>query len=64
MSQRRTLRRFTRDATRVYKGAAAVAGTLFYYAFVPAVVLAGLTTIEGGLTAALSGAPPAPQAAA
>jgi len=60
MAPRRALRHLTRDATRLYNGAATLAGTLFYYGFVPAVVAIGLTTIEGGLSAALSGSPPPP----
>lgn len=62
MAQSRALRRLTHDATRIYNGVSALAGTLFYYGFVPAVVLAGITTIEGGISS-LSGsqaaAPPA-----
>ncbi|GAB0489881.1 hypothetical protein MMPV_001107 [Pyropia vietnamensis] len=63
MGKRRTLRNLTHDATRIYDGVSALAGTLFYYGFVPAVVLVGLTTIEGGLTS-LSGNQPPPPAAA
>lgn len=62
MAQSRTLRRLTHDATRIYNGASALAGIFFYYGFVPAVVIAGLTTIEGGLSA-LTGGQPAPSSA-